>query len=210
MFSRLPWRRRSGPEDAGWGPLAASLDLSRIDRAQVAGLVGLDELTLLEPAFAYDGVAGVTCYLFAHRERLDARSGKQLLATSCLLVSKDCISAASWRAFPKVHEVMSSLAASRTGAQLLDFPDDPLFAERVTVVAREAVAVRAALTAPVRRLVSRAVAGSQERSLTVGEGSILLGIVSDQVELAEAQGLLSSTLSLHTVLQAQAGFHSRW
>src|SRR5690625_3331392 len=82
MFSRLPWRRRSGPEDAGWGPLAASLDLSRIDRAQVAGLVGLDELTLLEPAFAYDGVAGVTCYLFAHRERLDARSGKQLLATS--------------------------------------------------------------------------------------------------------------------------------
>src|SRR5690625_1071431 len=204
MFRRLPWRRRSESGGGGPGQLAKGLDLSPVERSEIAQLVGLDETVLLEPAFAYDGVRGLTCYLFAHRERLDARSGEQLLATSCLLVSEDRVATVSWRAFPKVHEVMSSLAASRTGAQLADIPDDPLFSERVTLVARDEGAVRASLAPPVRRLVSQAVAGSQERSLTVGEGSILLGIISNRVEVEEAEGLLSSVLSLHTALRARA------
>ena len=198
-------RRREEPPSQGWQELAARLDLvpAPEQRELLLDLLDLPPDFALEPIYKVAEAGAATVSVFAHESPVPTPAVRSTVSTSCLLVSPEALSPVSWRASRRVHDVLSSLQASRSGGQIVAVPEDASFTEQVTVVAREAEHVAGLLTPVVRSVLARSLTREGlQAEVTVGEGRLLLSHSGAEVAFAAVPAMLTDILSLFAALRS--------
>lgn len=196
-------RRRRDPIEQGWQEVAASLALVPTPEKKplLAELLDLADESELGPVHRVAQTGEVDVWVFSHKGARDPRTRAQLWVTACLLTSQRPFCSAGWRASRKVHQVIASLQASAAGGKLVEIPEDPGFAEALTVVARDVEVTRGQLSAPVRGVLARAVSRHGEPVvITVGEKRILMSSTGPEVRFAAVEPMLTDTMSLYAAL----------
>lgn len=154
MFFRR--KERVDPRQAAWSELAELLELQRLDDEAEQALraeLAVDTGTVAElHALRRGGMPELL--VFEHLRTNPARRDAEERRARVLLRSEAETCAASWRAFPRSHPLLSSLQASRSGGELVTI-EDAAFDGAIGIVAREPGAAATIFTKPVRATLLR-------------------------------------------------------
>jgi hypothetical protein len=204
MFFRR--RKPPSPSDADrWRAFAERLELhDASDFAERIGRwLGLEE-TELSPVYLLQRPELPAVYVYdAHTVRRGPAGAQRRTRRCCLVRAGDVLSAVAFRAGPRQGKVLDSLEASRSGAVRVDFGHDAPFDEVVSVFARDAVTATAALTSPLREVLSRLLTarGAEEPRVVVGERHLLASFdVATGASMDVAEGVLADSLALAALL----------
>ena len=200
-------RPKSELREGEWRTLAARLDLSLADGAQRmledqlgAGAARIGPVYTL--AVDEDGRLFLGDYIEEQPHTVH-------VVTVAMLRLKLPRRWVSLKASRKLHKVLERLGASATGGKPVTVPFDPAFGERVTVYARESDQARRLLTAPVRRLLTRALCEREvQPTFLMGESHLLLSnrAGSDApTPLPALEAMLGDLLGLYAALTAASG-----
>jgi hypothetical protein len=199
------WRRRRDPLASAWQELTSRLGLERAEggESMITELLDLPDDAAVSPVHRVEQAGSAQVYVFWYRREAGSRAQPPSFSTACLLTSEKSISPVSWRASRKVHEVIASLQASATGGEVIAVPGAEEFNQRVTVVARDGLAVERLLNTATRRVLERTVSRTDPApTLTVGERRLLLSISAPQPAFDAVEFLLTDVLSLYAALES--------
>ncbi|MFN2321389.1 MAG: hypothetical protein ABR510_00325 [Trueperaceae bacterium] len=137
-------------------------------------------------------------YLFDVVRRRRGPTGEAVRWSAwCLLRGERPLAPVSFRATARREAVLESLEASRSGAVRVDLGAFPEVDAALAVFARDAAAVRAALTPPVTIALARLVAAGPGAVVTVGERHVIGHVdVEEAGDPAELQPLADGLLDL--------------
>jgi hypothetical protein len=179
--------------------------------ANLRTVLNLEPNVLLEPIYRHEFRSSegkvVRLYLLDYLETRQLAIGRpEQLVSVCVLSSPESFAPLSLKAWRKAHKVMEAIEASKSGGQVVSFPDDAAFAEKVTVFARDSQAARQLLTADLRALFLRALC---ERSLSptllLGEKRLVLSQATPATEpmvFEVLEDFATDLLGLYSLLTA--------
>jgi len=199
MFFR---RRQIDARFDSWVALARRLELD--DAGGQEALL----LELLNPPGGSRLAPIYTCQLDTARLYLaDCREDGRSPAQSAVLISTtEPIAPAGLRASRKLNPVLESLGASASGGQRVVVPQDAVFNQRVSVLARDATSALAVLTPPLRRKLLAALYGHQVApTFLLSEQHLVLTVKApaDQpTELAQLEALAVDLLGIYAAIKA--------
>jgi len=149
-------------------------------------------------AHALKRIDAPAVYLFDVVRRRRGPTGEAVRWSAwCLLRGERPLAPVSFRATARREAVLESLEASRSGAVRVDLGAFPEVDAALAVFARDAVAVRAALTPPVTLALARLVAAGPGAVVTVGERHVIGHVDVDEAgDPAELQPLADGLLDL--------------
>jgi hypothetical protein len=169
-------RRPTDPSRADrWAAFASRLGASPADDVaeRLRRFLDLDAAEVLH-VHALRRPEAPTLYLFDVVRRRRGPTGEVVRWSAwCLVRGERPLAPASFRATARRDGVLESLEASRSGAVRVDLGAFPEVDAALAVFARDAVAVRAALTPPVTLGLVRLVAAGPDAVVTVGEHHLI-------------------------------------
>lgn len=200
MFFR---RRQVDARYHGWVALACRLELDEAGghEALLLELLNPPGGSRLAPIYTAQ-LDTARLYLADCRE-----NGRMPVLTSAVLISTtEPIAPAGLRASRKLNPVLESLGASASGGQRVVVPQDLVFNQRVSVLARDAAAALAVLTPPLRRRLLAALYHHQVApTFLLSEQHLVLTVKApaDQPpELARIEALAVELLGIYAAIKA--------
>jgi hypothetical protein len=196
-------RRRVDMRFDNWVALARRLELND------AGGNEMLLLELLNPPGGSRLAPIYTCQLDTARLYLadcreDVRS--PTLTSAVLISTTEPIAPAGLRASRKLNPVLESLGASASGGQRVLVPQDAVFNQRVSVLARDAASALAVLTPPLRRRLLAALYGHQVApTFLLSEHQLIFTVrapAAQPAELAQLEALAIDLLGIYAAIKA--------
>lgn len=199
LFRRRPADARYG----GWLALARRLELDDAggDEASLLELLNPPGGSRLAPIYT-SRLDTAQLYLTDCRE-----DGRLATLTSVVLLSATApLAPAGLRASRKLNPVQESLGASASGGQRVLVPQDAVFNQRVSVLARDAASALAMLTPPLRRRLLAALYGHQVApTFLLSEHQLIFTVkapAGQPAELAQLEALAIDLLGIYAALLA--------
>lgn len=196
-------RRRLDTRFDSWVALARRLELDN------AGGKEALLLELLNPPAGSRLVPIYTCQLDTARLYLaDCREdGRSPALTSAVLISTtEPIAPAGLKASRKLNPVLESLGASASGGQPVLVPQDAVFNQRVSVLARDAASALKVLTPSLRRRLLAALYGHQVApTFLLSEHQLIFTVrapAAQPAELARLEALAIDLLGIYAAIKA--------
>ncbi|MBS3968414.1 MAG: hypothetical protein KGZ60_14240 [Truepera sp.] len=196
-------RRQVDARYDGWVALARRLELDDAGghEALLLELLNPPGGSRLAPIYT---VQLDTAQLYLTDCREDGRS--PALTSAVLISTTEPIAPAGLRASRKLNPVLESLGASASGGQRVVVPQDAVFNQRVSVLARNAVSALAVLTPPLRRKLLAALYDHQAApTFLLSEQHLVLTVKApaDQpTELAQLEALAVDLLGIYAAIKA--------
>lgn len=186
-----------------WAAFARRLEAVEADAAaeRIRRFLDLQDAELLHPyVLRRDGQPSL--YLFDVVRRRSGPAGQVVRwSTWGLVRGERPLSPVAFRAAPRREPVLESLEASRTGASRVDLSAHPEVDAALAVLARDPLAVRAAVTPAITAVLGRLVALGPTASVTVGERHLIGQVdVAEEDDPADLEGFAADLLTLSTLL----------
>ncbi len=186
-----------------WSAFARQLEAADADAAaeRIRRFLDLQDAELLHP-YVLRRAGQPSLYLFDVVRRRSGPTGQVVRwSTWGLVRGERPLSPVAFRAAPRREPVLESLEASRTGASRVDLSAHPEVDAALAILARDPLAVRAAVTPAITAVLARLVAIGPGAAVTVGERHLIGQVdVAEDGDPADLLGFAADLLTLSTLL----------